>query len=118
NSLDPTSRTMLVEVHVPNPDGALLPGMYANVDLSSARTDPPLLVPADALVVSAEGTRVAMMGPDHRVHLQKIEVGRDYGDKLEVISGLHQGDTIIPSPGDLAREGIEVDPVPVAEKAK
>ena len=51
NSLDPTSRTMLVEVQVPNADGALLPGMYAQVDLSSPRANAPLLVPGDALIV-------------------------------------------------------------------
>jgi RND family efflux transporter MFP subunit len=112
NALDPTSRTLLVEVHVPNADGVLFPGMYAQVDLSSARVDPPLLVPSDALIVGADGTSVAVVRPDHTVHLQKIEVGRDYGDRLEVISGLQEGDTIIPNPGDAAREGLKVDPVP------
>ncbi len=116
NSLDPTSRTMLVEVHVPNKDGALLPGMYAQVNLTSKRTDPPLVVPSDALVVHSDGTLVAVLRPDHTVHLQKIAIGRDYGDKLEVIDGLHDGDIIIPNPGDLAREGLKVDPVPLAAK--
>jgi len=110
NSLDPTSRTMLVEVHVPNPDGALMPGMYAQVDLSSARADPPLLVPSDTLIVRADGTRIAVLRPDHTVHLQQIELGRDYGDRLEVVSGLQEGDTIITNPGDFAREGLKVDP--------
>ena len=117
-SLDPTSRTMLVEVHVPNPDGALLPGMYAQVDLSTARADPPLLVPSDALIVRVDGTSVAVVRPDHTVHLQKIEVGRDYGDRLEVIDGLHEGDTIIPNPGDLAHEGAEINPVPAADGSR
>jgi RND family efflux transporter MFP subunit len=117
NSLDPTSRTMLVEVRVPNPEGILMPGMYAQVDLRNARTDPPLVVPSDALIVRADGTRVAVVRADHTVHLQKIEVGRDYGDRLEVTSGLQEGDTIIPNPGDIAREGLGVDPVPRPEKA-
>ncbi|MGI8991468.1 MAG: efflux RND transporter periplasmic adaptor subunit [Bryobacteraceae bacterium] len=112
NSLDPTSRTLLVELRVPNPDGALVPGMYAQVDLSSNRADPPLLIPSDALVVGVAGSSVAVVRPDHTVHLQKIEVGRDYGDRLEVASGLREGDTIIPNPGDVAREGMKVDPVP------
>jgi multidrug efflux pump subunit AcrA (membrane-fusion protein) len=101
---------MLVEVHVPNPDGALMPGMYAQVDLSSARADPPLLVPSDTLIVRADGTRIAVLRPDHTVHLQQIELGRDYGDRLEVVSGLQEGDTIITNPGDFAREGLKVDP--------
>jgi RND family efflux transporter MFP subunit len=117
NALDPASRTLLVEVQVPNADGALLPGMYAQVDLSDARTVAPLLVPSDALIVRAEGTLVAVVRPDHRVHLQKIEPGRDYGDRLEVLGGLKEGDTVIPNPGDLG-EGTEVNPVQAAEKKK
>src|SRR5947209_2125939 len=117
NSLDPTSRTMLVEVQVPNADGALLPGMYAQVDLSSARSNPPVLIPGDALIVRADGTQVAVVRPDHTVHLQKIVVGRDLGARLEVFSGLQAGDTIIANPGDSAREGATVEPVPAAEKS-
>jgi len=116
NSLDPSSRTMLVEVQVPNADGALLPGMYAQVDLSSPRTNAPLLVPTDALIVHADGPQIAVVGPDSTVHLQKIKVGRDYGDRLEVTSGLKAGDTIVVNPGDAAREGLKVDPVPATEK--
>jgi multidrug efflux pump subunit AcrA (membrane-fusion protein) len=117
NSLDPNSRTMLVEIEVPNASGALLPGMYAEVDLSNTRADPPLLVPGDALIVRADGTQVAVVGADNTVHLQKIQLGRDYGDRLEVLSGLQQGDRIIANPGDSAREGVKINPVAVAEKA-
>jgi RND family efflux transporter MFP subunit len=111
NSLDPTSRTMLVEVQVPNPSGVLLPGMYAQVELLSARPDPPLLIPGAALVIRAEGTQVAMVRPDRTVHFQKIEIGRDFGDRLEVIKGLKEGDTIIVNPHDAVREGVKVNPV-------
>jgi RND family efflux transporter MFP subunit len=115
NALDPASRTLLVEVHVPNREGALLPGMYARVELVSARTDAPLLIPSDALIARGEGTQVAVVRQDHRVHFQKIEVGRDYGDRLEVAGGLSDGDMVIANPGDAVREGIEVQPVPIAE---
>ncbi len=116
NALDPSSRTMLVEVQVPNADGALLPGMYAQVELNDARLYAPVVVPGDSLQVNADGTKIALVRPDHTVHFQPIEVGRDYGDKLEVISGLKEGDTIIPRPGDAIREGTKVEPV--AQKAK
>jgi RND family efflux transporter MFP subunit len=109
-SLDPGSRTMLVEVQVSNSDGALLPGMYARVDLNSTRTDSPIVVPSDVLVVHPDGTLVAMLGPGNIVHLRKIEVGRDYGDKLEILNGLKEGDTVIPNPGDNAVEGLKVNP--------
>jgi RND family efflux transporter MFP subunit len=115
NALDPNSRTLLVEIHVPNAEGALLPGMYAQVDLSSSRRDPPLLIPSEALIVRADGAGVALVRPDHTVHLQQIQIGRDYGDRLEVTGGLHEGDTIIPNPGDAAREGLKVNPVSPAQ---
>ncbi len=101
-SLDPGSRTMLVEVQVSNKDGALLPGMYARVDLNSTRTDSPIVVPSDVLIVHPDGTLAAMLGPENIVHLRKIEVGRDYGDKLEILNGLKEGDIVIPSAGDNA----------------
>jgi len=111
DSLDPSSRTLLVEVHVPNPDGVLLPGMYAQVKLNSPRVNPPLLIPSDALIVSDAGTQVAVVEANHRVHLQSIAPGRDYGDQIEVMSGLNDGDSIIAHPGDVLREGTTVDPI-------
>jgi RND family efflux transporter MFP subunit len=118
NALDPASRTLLVEVHVPNGDGALLPGMYARVELSSPRADAPLLIPSDALIGRGDGMQVAVVRQDHRVHLQTIEVGRDFGDRLEVAGGLSEGDMVIANPGDAVREGLEVKPVPVVEAQK
>jgi RND family efflux transporter MFP subunit len=116
DSLDPSSRTLLVEVQVPNPDGALMPGMYAQVDFSNSRANAPLLVPAEALMVRADGTQIAVVGPDSTVHLQKIVIGRDYGDRLEVLQGLKVGDRIIANPDDNAREGVKVDAVEAAAK--
>jgi RND family efflux transporter MFP subunit len=114
SALDPASRTLLVEVHVRNPDRALLPGMYARVDLTGTNSDAPLRIPSEALIARGQGTEVAVVGTDHTVHLQKIEVGRDYGDRLEVIRGLREGELIIPNPSDVVRDGMQVDPVPVA----
>ena len=111
DSLDPASRTLLVEVHVPNPNRILLPGMYAQVNLSSSRAHPPLLIPSSALIVSSDGTQVALVRPDHRLHLQRIAVGRDYGDRIEVANGLQDGDAIVASPSDVLQEGAEVEPV-------
>lgn len=113
-ALDAATRTLLVEVHVQNPAGALLPGMYARVDLIGGRSNAPLQIPGDALIVRGAGTEVALVSNGHTVHLQKIEVGRDYGDRLEVLSGLSAGQIIIANPGDVVREGSQVDPVPFA----
>jgi len=111
NALDPASRTMLVEVDVPNPDGALFPGTYAEVGLSGSRANPPLVVPAAAIIFRTDGAQVAVVQSDQTVHLQKIAVGRDYGDRVEILQGLTEGATIVATPGDAAREGAKIIPV-------
>ncbi len=110
-ALDPASRTMLVEVDVPNGDGALLPGTYAEVALSGARANPPLVVPAAAMVFRADGPQVALVDAAGIVHLRKVVVGRDYGDRIEILQGVEEGAMIIASPGDTAREGARVVPI-------
>lgn len=111
NALDPASRTMLVEVDVRNDDRSLFPGMYADVDLSGSRSNPPLVLPATTIIFRTDGAQVAVVQPDGIVHLQKIVVGRDYGDRVEVLQGLTAGVDIITSPGDTAREGAKIIPV-------
>jgi RND family efflux transporter MFP subunit len=111
NALDPSSRTMLVEVEVPNKDGSLFPGMYAQVDLSSSQAGRSVSIPPEALIFRADGTQVAMVHPDHTIHLQKVTVGRDYGNKLEIVQGLQEGDTIVANPGDSTQEGVKIEPV-------
>jgi RND family efflux transporter MFP subunit len=111
NALDPASRTMLVEVGVPNADGALIPGTYAEVDLSGSQANPPLIVPAAAIIFRTDGAQVAVVGPDNTVHLQKVAVGRDYGDRVEILQGVADGAMIVAVPGDAAREGAKIVPV-------
>jgi RND family efflux transporter MFP subunit len=112
NSLDPASRTLLVEIQVPNPDGKLLPGMYVQVDLNLPRKDPPVLISSDTLVVRPEGTMVALLDAGSVVHFQPIAVGRDFGDRIEVLSGLAEGQKVIVNPNDSVQEGIKVHAVP------
>jgi RND family efflux transporter MFP subunit len=111
NALDPATRTMLVEVDVPNADGALFPGTYAEVDLSGPRANPPIVVPAAAIIFRSDGAQVAVVQPDGTLHLQKIAVGRDYGDRVEVLQGVADGAMIVAAPGDAAREGARIVPV-------
>src|SRR5262249_58414926 len=111
NALDPATRTMLVEVDVPNADGTLFPGTYAEVDLSGSLTNPPLIVPAAAILFRTDGAQIALVQPDHTVHLQQITVGRDYGDRVEILQGVDEGATIVAAPGDSAREGATIVPV-------
>jgi RND family efflux transporter MFP subunit len=109
-AIDPSSRTMLVEVDVPNVDGALFPGSYADVELIGSLANPPLVVPAAALVFRTDGAQLAVVRPDKTIHLQKVTVGRDYGDRLEILSGVDDGTTIVAVAGDIAREGAKIVP--------
>jgi RND family efflux transporter MFP subunit len=111
NALDPATRTLLTEVQVSNSDGALLPGMYAQVALSIPRSHPSLLIRGDTLVVRADGPQVAVVGSDGKVHFTRIQLGRDFGDRLEALSGLEEGQRIVVNPSDAVREGAPVKPV-------
>ena len=113
NSLDPATRTLLTEIQVDNRSGNLQPGMYADVDLSAKRATQPFLIPANALLVRSDGSQVALVQPGGTVHLQRIEVERDYGDHLDVSNGLRDGDSVVLNPGDAIVEGVRVSPVNV-----
>jgi RND family efflux transporter MFP subunit len=115
DALDPATRTLLVEVQVPNPDGKLMPGMYAELKLVGKRTDPPLLIPGDTLVVRARGPMVAVVGKDGVLHYKLVKLGRDFGKQVEVVSGIEAGDLLVANPGDSAREGAKVRAVPLPD---
>jgi len=111
NALDPSSRTLLVEVQAPNSGGLLLPGMYAQVDLAVPRKEPPAAIPGDTLVVRDNVTQVAVVSGDGTVHFQRIQLGRDFGDRLEVLSGLEPGQLLAINPNDSVRDGVKVKPL-------
>src|SRR5262249_14501260 len=101
-----------------NADGALIPGTYADVQLTGVRADPPLVVPAGALVVRDNGAQLAIVQPDATLHLQKIVVGRDYGDRLEILQGVGEGTTIVAAASDVAREGAKIVPIHIGAPPK
>jgi len=115
SALDPATRTLLVEVQVVNSGGSLMPGMYTQVDLSVPRKNPPLTIPADTLVVRADGPQVAVVDAAGKVHFTRVQLGRDLGDHLEALSGVDEGDRLAVNPGDVVREGAKVNAVEVAE---
>jgi RND family efflux transporter MFP subunit len=118
NALDPATRTLLTEVQVPNQAGVLMPGMYAQVDLSVPRRDPPLAIPGDTLIIRGDGPQVAILTGDDTVHFARIQLGRDFGDHIEVLSGISEGDRLIINPSDAVREGIKVKPVAGVPRTK
>ncbi len=115
NAIDPVSRTLTVEIDVDNPDGKLLPGAYAfvHLTLSGDGRSGGVTVPAEALIFRKEGPRVALVR-DGRAHLVPIAIGRDYGNKVEVVSGLAPSDAVILDPSDSLIEGAAVDARPEA----
>ena len=110
SALDPGSRTLLTEVQTPNSNNQLLPGMYATVNFGVQSPDPPVRIPATALIIHADGPQVAVVTSDQRIHYQKIVIGRDYGNELDIISGLEPGTTVIVNVTDGLLEGSQVRP--------
>jgi RND family efflux transporter MFP subunit len=116
NALDPATRTLPAEVEVANPERLLLPNMYAQVRLLKVGSAPAALIPGDALIVRPNGTQVAVVAGD-RVHFQPIQVGRDFGQTTEVLSGLNGDEYLVVNATDDVREGAQVKPVLRAFKA-
>ena len=111
-SIDPATRTMQVEIALPNKNGILLPGAYVQVELPIAgqRT---VVVPTNVLLFRGEGTRVATVDAANRVHLKPVTLGRNLGEAIEVIDGIAAGDRLVVNPSDSLGEG---DPVAVARE--
>src|SRR5271168_3207725 len=97
DALQPGTRTLLTEVDVPNPDGALQPGVYCTVELKIPRTSPALIVPASAIIFNQNGMQVAVV-ENNVVHLHKIAITTDYGTEVEVDEGIKEGDQVILQP--------------------
>ena len=107
-AFDQASRTILLEVDVPNPNGRLYAGMYAHVSLSTPNPHPLLYVPDNTILIDSKGTRVATVGADHKIHFKPVTLGRDFGTKSEIVSGLSPSDLIVQNPTDDLQEGMTV----------
>jgi RND family efflux transporter MFP subunit len=102
NALQPGSRTLLTEIDIPNPEGTLTPGIYCTIELHILRKTPSYKVSADAIIFNEAGLQVAVVENDV-VHLRKVAVIRDFGQEVEVNSGVKRGDQVILNPAvDLA----------------
>jgi len=109
-SLDPATRTLLTQVDIPNPSRQLLPGMFVYVDLEVEPAGTRWRIPATALIFDAHGTRVATVS-DNTIRFQHVEVGRDFGDVIDIQAGLHGNETIVVQPTFALEEGHRVKPV-------
>ncbi len=103
----PAARSLLTEIRIENPDLALLPGMFVDTRFQLTRENPPFIIPAPALVINADGNQVGIVR-DNKVHFQKVTLGVDYGNEIEIVSGLTGNEQVIGNPGEKTIEGAEV----------
>jgi RND family efflux transporter MFP subunit len=100
NSIDLATRTLLVEVDVDNPKGELLPGAYAQVHLKVPSGPPSVILPVSALIFRSQGLQAGIVENGDRAELKDIVVGRDFGNEVEVVSGVTRNDLVIVNPPD------------------
>ena len=108
DAVDPTTRTLLVEVDVDNRDGELLPGSYTEVHLHTSNAVPALNVPVSALILQPDGLYVATVDTHNIAHLVHVIAGRDMGSSIEIVNGLKTGQPVIANPPDSLTDGEKV----------
>ncbi|MEB0108901.1 efflux RND transporter periplasmic adaptor subunit [Pseudomonas sp. MH9.3] len=113
-AIDRRSGTLLAQFVVDNPGDTLLPGDYAEATLPLPADTHGVSIPASALIFRAQGTQVALLDAQNRVHLQGIHIGLDLGARLVIDQGLNPADRVVDNPPDALREG---DPVQLAAVA-
>ena len=109
DAIDPTTRTLLTEVDVPNKDGRLLRGSFGEVHFSAKSNAKKVTVPVNAMLFRQEGAQLAVVGADNKVQLRPITIGRDYGTTLEILGGVGLEDRIIINPADSLENGQRVN---------
>jgi membrane fusion protein (multidrug efflux system) len=99
-SITPNSRTLLVELHLDNPNNQIQPGSYAQVRLTSGSLGQIVTLPNNTLLFRAQGLQVGVVKPDNSVELCDIKVGRDFGTTIEIVQGVTPSDKVILNPAD------------------
>jgi RND family efflux transporter MFP subunit len=105
DSVNATNGALLAEFHIDNSDFALKPGDYAQISLVIRSRKNTLLVPASALVFRDGGMSVATVGPNDRITMKPITIGRDLGSSVEVSAGLSRDDRVVDNPPDFIGQG-------------
>jgi membrane fusion protein, multidrug efflux system len=99
-SIAANSRTLLVELHVDNPNNEIQPGSYAQARLTSGQLGQLVTLPNNTLLFRAQGLQVGVVKPDNTVELRDIKVGRDFGTSIEIVQGVTPADKVILNPAD------------------
>jgi RND family efflux transporter MFP subunit len=108
DSIDITSRTLTVELDVPNPSGELLPGAYANVHFQLPLNVVPLVLPSSTILFQADGPQVGIVNGHNQVELRKVTLGHDFGDTIEIMAGVRSADAVVANPPDSLTNGMRV----------
>ena len=116
--IDPASRSLLTELQIPNATGELLPGAYVQITLKFAGTSPYLTVPENTLIFRREGAAVGVVDQNGKVEIRRITIDEDFGNKLEVSTGLSLTDQVIVNPSDSLATGMTVKIEPATAEAK
>lgn len=114
-AIDPTSRTLLTEVDVPNKDAKLLPGSFGEVHFTPHIATQRVTVPVNAMLFRQEGPQLAVVDSNNKVQLRSITIGKDYGATLEILGGVGADDRIIVNPADSLENGQQVNVAPSNE---
>jgi len=115
-SISPATRTMLTELEVENPRGQILSGSYAQVIFNELERDMPLVVPSNTMIYRPEGAQVALVTPDNKIELRRVETGRDFGHTIEIISGVTPADKLVINPADSIATGQAVQVAPANDR--
>ena len=107
-ALDPAARTLLTELQVANTDRKLFPGMYAEIKFAFPQDGRTLLVPGNTIIVQSDGPKVLTVDAKQTIRTRPVKLGRDLGDKVEILSGLDPAEPLVANPGDSLRDGVEV----------
>ncbi|MFT4030989.1 MAG: efflux RND transporter periplasmic adaptor subunit [Siphonobacter sp.] len=107
-TLRASSRTLLTEVAIPNRSNELLSGLYGQVTLDVRAQHPPVRIPANTLLITPEGPRVAIVSASSQIHFQPITIGRDFGSSLEILDGLEGDERLVMNPSDGLQDGSTV----------
>jgi RND family efflux transporter MFP subunit len=105
NTIDVASRTLLTEIDVDNAKGELLAGSYADVHLKLPTPATTMTIPVESLIFKADGLQVATIDGANRVALKTVGAGRDFGDTVEILSGLSAAERVVMNPPDSLIEG-------------
>jgi RND family efflux transporter MFP subunit len=111
-ALDPITRSMQLEVDVPNKDGSLSPGMYAEVSVNIRRVGDALVVPINAIFRDGDSQKVCVVNAQNRVEQRNVTVGISTADKTEILSGLREGEHVIIANQASFQPGEEATPKP------